>query len=67
MTNIEKNLTQILATFQSHVRQANNIGVFNAYDIIDNYVDCFHELFECDYSELQEYLYSKYILLIEGR
>jgi hypothetical protein len=60
MENIEKNLVQIQAGLLGHIINANAIGVYEFEDIVDNFIDCYHEDFECDAMELKKYLMNKF-------
>jgi hypothetical protein len=57
---IKKQESKILVNFLRHSINAVNLGVYNYGDIIDNFVDCFADRFECDPIELKKYLTYKF-------
>lgn len=62
MNNIEKKLEQIEAEMLAHIDNAKTFGIYEFADILDNYIDCNYDKFECDAMELKRILMHQFFL-----
>lgn len=60
MENIRKQLTKIMTDLMSHIEWANSLEIYDFEDILDNFIDCNWEKYDCDANELKSYLMKNF-------
>jgi hypothetical protein len=60
MENIRKNLSKIMTDLISHIEWANSLDIYDFEDILDNFIDCNCESYNCDAMELKSYLMKNF-------